>query len=152
MLEYVNRIDKLLSAAMTREDLPTERRKCSHCNENKWAIWRCVDCTMGKPLCRRCMRHTHQDNPFHKIDKWTGSHFRSAELWQAGVYILIEHHMPVHLCSSLLGQMEFLERFEKHKDESEQNYLSGIQGTSATPAGAATPAATAFEPHNDDPD
>ncbi|KAF8961009.1 hypothetical protein BDZ97DRAFT_1665083 [Flammula alnicola] len=90
IIQFVERIDDLLEALLSREALPIEHSRCSHCNENLHAVWRCQDCSLASPLCRKCMRHTHQDNPMHKIQRWTGTHFRSAELWEVGTYILAD--------------------------------------------------------------
>ncbi|KAF8800765.1 hypothetical protein BYT27DRAFT_7031060, partial [Phlegmacium glaucopus] len=64
---------------------------CSHCTLDNWAVWRCTDCTLGRPVCRQCMRQTHQDSPLHRIERWTGTHFRRAALWEVGTYILVRH-------------------------------------------------------------
>ncbi|KAF8234735.1 hypothetical protein L208DRAFT_1547241, partial [Tricholoma matsutake] len=64
---------------------------CNHCPFNKWAIWQCVDCSLGSTLCRTCMHVTHRQNPFHCIECWTSTHFRQAELWEVGTYILVQH-------------------------------------------------------------
>ncbi|KAF9552131.1 hypothetical protein CPC08DRAFT_647294, partial [Agrocybe pediades] len=50
--------------------------------------WRCKDCSLGSMHCRQCIRKAHQENPFHKIERWTGQHFRPAELWEVGTYLL----------------------------------------------------------------
>ncbi|KAF8169238.1 hypothetical protein BJ912DRAFT_862222 [Pholiota molesta] len=65
---------------------------CSSCTDNHLAVWRCVDCSLSQPVCRRCMRSLHVDNPFHVIQRWTGTYFRRAELWEVGTYILVRHH------------------------------------------------------------
>src|SRR5271155_1861245 len=65
--EFVNQIHPMLNALLSREVLPTL-------------------------VCRRCMQETHMDNPLHRIEVWTEGYFRSAELWETGVYILIPHH------------------------------------------------------------
>ncbi|KAF8965105.1 hypothetical protein BDZ97DRAFT_1659385, partial [Flammula alnicola] len=107
-----------------REALPIEHSRCSHCNENLHAVWRCQDCSLASPLCRKCMRHTHQDNPMHKIQRWTGTHFRSAELWEVGTYILVRHYDGEPLCDTLKFYKHYLEEFEGQKDATEQMDLS----------------------------
>jgi hypothetical protein len=70
------------------------------------------------------MRSQHADNPFHRIEAWNGTHFRSAELWEVGVYVLVPHHESEHLgtqcCETLKFQMNVLERFQRGIDEEEQ--------------------------------
>jgi hypothetical protein len=71
------------------------------------------------------MRRIHQQNPFHKIQRWTGTHFRAAQLWEVGTYILVPHHEDAPLCESLQVQNDHLERFECQKDDLEQVNLLG---------------------------
>jgi len=69
------------------------------------------------------MRSTHQENPMHKIQRWTGKHFRSAELWEVGAYILVPHYAGEPLCEALKCQRINLEQFELQKDHDEQDEL-----------------------------
>jgi hypothetical protein len=69
------------------------------------------------------MRGIHQQNPFHKIQRWTGTHFRAAELWEVGTYVLVPHHEGDPLCDLLQFQKDHLERFERQKDALEQGNL-----------------------------
>ncbi|KAF9034596.1 hypothetical protein BJ165DRAFT_1356330, partial [Panaeolus papilionaceus] len=41
--------------------------------------------------CRGCIRKQHLHNPFHKIECWTGNHFRRAALWEVGLYVVAPH-------------------------------------------------------------
>jgi CxC2 like cysteine cluster associated with KDZ transposases len=66
------------------------------------------------------MRVTHRQNPFHRIECWTGTHFRRAELWEVGTYILVEHHTDQPICQALNFQIKYLESFECMKDQAEQ--------------------------------
>lgn len=69
------------------------------------------------------MRQIHQQNPLHKIQRWTGTHFRTAHLWEVGAYILVPHHEGDPLCDSLQFQKDHLEEFERQKDDREQANL-----------------------------
>jgi hypothetical protein len=60
------------------------------------------------------------ESPLHKIQAWTGTFFRSAELWEVGVYILLPHSAGPPMCQWLQFQQEMLERFQRQKDTSEQ--------------------------------
>ncbi|KAF8797509.1 hypothetical protein BYT27DRAFT_7016501, partial [Phlegmacium glaucopus] len=64
---------------------------CRHCDKALFAVWRCKDCLLATPMCRACMRLSHRDNPFHRIEQWNGSYFRTAELWEVGTYLLVRH-------------------------------------------------------------
>jgi hypothetical protein len=123
LMEYVERIDELLQASLSRESLPIEQRLCTHCSQNNSAKWRCIDCTLAKPVCRRCMRHSHKNSPLHRIECWTGTHFRPAALWEVGTYILVPHHTRVPICSGLSFQIQYLEQFEQSNDSAEQTLL-----------------------------
>jgi len=92
------------------------------------------------------MRTTHWDNPFHKIERWTGTYFRSAELWEVGTYVLIPHHEGKSVCERLQRQQHALEQFEQQKDAVEQEKLSH----SATARRAAAPPAHASQPRTAD--
>jgi hypothetical protein len=74
-------------------------------------------------MCRGCIRNTHQENPFHKLQRWTGTHFRAAELWEVGTYILVPHYSGQRHCSILKFHRKHLEEFEKQQDEAEQVQL-----------------------------
>lgn len=121
----MGRIDILLEAALCRESRADEEQVCSNCTNNYFAVWRCCDCMVGLTLCRQCMRKTHQHNPLHKIERWTDDHFRSAELWEVGTYLLVRHLSgsgPM-LCDALQFQIAHLEMFEEEKDRAEQRSL-----------------------------
>ncbi|KAM6490262.1 hypothetical protein JOM56_014239, partial [Amanita muscaria] len=90
--EFVDRIDELLQATLSREAMPVEKKFCLDCADNNWATWRCVDCTLANPVCRKCMCRAHRHSPFHRIEHWTSTHFHPAELWEVGTYVLIQHH------------------------------------------------------------
>ena len=66
------------------------------------------------------MRVTHRQNPFHRIECWTGTHFRQAELWEVGTYILVQHNTDHPICQALDFQIQYLESFEYMKDQAEQ--------------------------------
>jgi CxC2 like cysteine cluster associated with KDZ transposases len=66
------------------------------------------------------MRITHRQNPFHRIECWTGTHFRRAELWEVGTYLLVQHQTDQPICNALRFQIKYLETFEDMKDKAEQ--------------------------------
>ena len=114
MKEFVARVGPILQALQAREALPGSTT-CAECTELV-GHWRCVDCTGGKLLCRCCMRHSHFVNPFHRIQCWTGTHFRKAALWEVGVYLTLSHQNG-GICANLDWQRRVLERFQKNKDK-----------------------------------
>src|SRR5271156_6059440 len=67
------------------------------------------------------MRQSHQHDPLHCIECWTGTHFRAAALWEVGVYILIKHHGVQKLCDALDFQKTFLDDIQAQKDELDED-------------------------------
>lgn len=63
---------------------------CEECRENR-DLLRCKDCIGGAALCVRCCREKHQTLWYHRIEKWTGSHFKPGALWQIGVKVYLGH-------------------------------------------------------------
>jgi hypothetical protein len=115
--EFSERIIPFLYALLSREAMP-RTDTCGRCS--KAARWRCRDCTLGQILCRGCMRNQHMECPLHRIEVWTGSYFRRAELWEVGVYILLPHHSDPALCPTLQSQESVLAKFQQNRDEAEQ--------------------------------
>jgi len=76
------------------------------------------------------MRTTHQTDPLHRIERWTGTYFRPAALWEVGCYILVQHYNPEPICEYLQFQKQFLEEFETGKDTAEQRQLEQLGLTS----------------------
>lgn len=121
--EFVDRVDPMLKALLSREALPAGSL-CGRCIGGNIAAWRCRDCTAARVMCRGCMRNCHIECPTHRIEVWTGTYFRSAELWEVGLYILIPHHTDSQLCTTLKFQQERLGQFQGHNDKMEQERLS----------------------------
>ena len=63
------------------------------------------------------------DCPMHCIEVWTGAYYRPVELWEVGLYILINHHTEPRLCTNLAFQQSILQRFQQQKDRLEQDKL-----------------------------
>ncbi|KAF8149042.1 hypothetical protein B0H34DRAFT_758043 [Crassisporium funariophilum] len=97
------------------------------CPERCWSVWRCIDCTLSRPVCRRCMRHTHTQSPFHWIECWTGDSFRHAALWEVGTYVLVPHDGPKPICEGLEFQRGFLERLQINMDNEEELKLGRMR-------------------------
>jgi hypothetical protein len=53
--------------------------------------WRCLDCLGKSPICTDCCRDNHTRLPFHRVERWTGSHYEPAWLRDAGVSIQLGH-------------------------------------------------------------
>jgi CxC2 like cysteine cluster associated with KDZ transposases len=125
--QYVDRMDDLLEAMLTREAMPEGPGTCRHCDKCVLAVWRCRDCVLGTPMCRACMRHSHRENPFHLIEQWNGAYFRRAELWEVGTYLFVRHHTGEVVCETLRVWCNLLEMGEERKDREEQEVLNRYQ-------------------------
>ncbi|PPQ84842.1 hypothetical protein CVT26_011894 [Gymnopilus dilepis] len=141
--EYVDRIDDILQAILLRECIPGAPVTCQDCSKQHWATWRCIDCTLSKLQCRGCIRKAHMCAPFHHVEKWTGTYFRKAALWEVGVYLLIPHRAESRTCDRLKQQTDLLEEMQVRTDNMEQETLR-IKLTSPLPDGLATAEATEF--------
>ena len=62
-------------------------------------------------------------SPFHKIQRWNGRHYRTAELWEVGCYILVQHRAGGGICRRLRLQIELLEESEIGKDQADQSNM-----------------------------
>jgi hypothetical protein len=103
--------------------MPDGTSICRHCDKAVFAVWRCKDCVLATPMCRACMRRTHTENPFHRIEQWNGAYFRPAELWEVGAYLLVRHHSGEGVCETLKLWCNQLETSEAMKDSVEQDQL-----------------------------
>src|SRR6201999_1462923 len=121
--DFVDRIDELLEASLCHDARNLQRQRCGYCEDGKWAAWRCVDCILGHPACRRCMRNNHKSNPLHRIKRWTGNHYRPAELWEVGTYLIVPHREGNNTCEVLNFEQEVLEHFEAGNDEVDQGQM-----------------------------
>jgi CxC2 like cysteine cluster associated with KDZ transposases len=76
------------------------------------------------------MRATHQRDPLHRIECWTGKYFRPAALWEVGVYILIKHHNGEVADCTLKFQETFPGDMQLRKDNDDQEECLNLrQGT-----------------------
>jgi CxC2 like cysteine cluster associated with KDZ transposases len=121
--QYVERIDELLEALLSKEAMPANAGLCRHCDISAIAIWRCRDCIVGTPMCRACMRNSHKENPLHRIEQWNGNYYRPAELWEVGSYLLVRHNSVEPECETLRAWCNQLEVSEAAKDLLEQKEL-----------------------------
>jgi hypothetical protein len=65
--EFVNRVDPMLKALLSREAL-VNNSICGRCTKRNIATWRCKDCAAACILCRGCIRNSHIDCPTHRLE------------------------------------------------------------------------------------
>lgn len=112
-----------MKAILNREAVPDNAGSCRHCIKEAIAVWRCKNCTSATLKCRSCMRKSHQENTFHKIEQWNGSYFRPAELWEVGTYLLVPHFTGEAICTTLNLLVNQIDAAEEIKDDLEQSKL-----------------------------
>ena len=91
----------LENEGLTRE--PT----CSMC-DNPMDV-KCSDCLGGNYFCRNCAIQSHQRTPFHRLARWTGSHFAPLSLYSLGIVLFLGHDgvpcpLTVEVCIYSLHQ------------------------------------------------
>ncbi|KAF8256752.1 hypothetical protein EI94DRAFT_1639041 [Lactarius quietus] len=71
------------------------------CSKSAPFEWRCSDCFPAPVLCRECCRDSHQQLPFHQVQKWTGKYFMPSWLREIGVNLCLGHseiYAPLKVC------------------------------------------------------
>ena len=61
-------------------DRKASKRVCISCK--KEANWRCLDCFASTAYCAECCRTSHCRDPFHRIERWTGTFYEPSWLWK----------------------------------------------------------------------
>ena len=68
---------------------------CTYCSSkdetNDLAYYRCTECFLGAPMCKYCMVSSHCFSPFHRIERWTGTHLEKEFLNNIGLIIYLGH-------------------------------------------------------------
>lgn len=77
-------------------EAPPSPQVCGQC-QGENGDWKCLEC-IGRPVvCEQCCKSIHLHLPFHRIQKWTGTHFMDAWLEEVGVVLNLGHrgrHCP----------------------------------------------------------
>jgi hypothetical protein len=84
--------------------------------------WRCRDCHFRHLVCRRCCRQDHELQPLHRIEKWTGTYFQQASLWEVGCNLQVLHQG--RMCTALQMRLDDIRRREAIHDSKEQDSLA----------------------------
>lgn len=89
MTEWVERSEQYLNEMLKLEvgDMPRVCRVCNSAGES----YRCLSCHGQEPLCAAHMESTHKLLPFHRIEKWDGTSYRSAWLKDVGLVLHLGH-------------------------------------------------------------
>jgi CxC2 like cysteine cluster associated with KDZ transposases len=54
-------------------------------------MFRCLDCFHQGVFCHVCCLETHQWQPFHCVEEWTGSYFKPVTLFDLGLLLHLGH-------------------------------------------------------------
>src|SRR6266404_3940900 len=81
--------DRYLHLLLEMQGL-TRDPTCSMCT-NTMEI-KCSDCIGANYFCRSCYLDSHQRSPYHRIVRWTGSHFVPTSLYHLGFILHLGHH------------------------------------------------------------
>ncbi|KAJ3555786.1 hypothetical protein NP233_g12126 [Leucocoprinus birnbaumii] len=65
-------------------------RTCS-CGSGGSAQYRCLECFHSIPVCSSCIQRQHVQHPFHRIQLWTGTHFKKSSLHELGFTLYLGH-------------------------------------------------------------
>ncbi|TDL16254.1 hypothetical protein BD410DRAFT_731572 [Rickenella mellea] len=52
---------------------------------------RCHDCFTDRLICDKCTVHAHNRLPFHRLERWTDSHFKHVSLKELGLRLQLGH-------------------------------------------------------------
>lgn len=92
------------------------------------------------------MRSTHVHNVLHRVQYWTGSFFRPAQLWEVGCALVIPHYGWRALCDGLKLRQESEDGLQVQKDALEQQSFrhAGLAGETVSAVSAVTGVLAAF--------
>jgi hypothetical protein len=66
---------------------------CPSCLELRPRKYRCLECfNCLNVICSNCIVARHHQQPFHRIQKWTGTHFEVASLHNLGLVLYLGHN------------------------------------------------------------
>jgi hypothetical protein len=60
-------------------------------NNERTAIYRCLECFTLRPVCSHCIVERHHDHPFHRLQKWTGYFFEKIALNDLEYVLFLGH-------------------------------------------------------------
>jgi hypothetical protein len=76
-----------LDELLVLEQLPSEACRCGTAE----GLLRCTDCFLSSVMCRECCLEAHRYLPFHRIQSWNGTYFKSSSLYAQGHIIYVGH-------------------------------------------------------------
>ncbi|TFK58222.1 hypothetical protein BDN72DRAFT_782377, partial [Pluteus cervinus] len=89
MQEFAPHMECLQMTILSLEASHSTSQSCPCGNVN--TIYRCINCFHSPVFCSACIVTTHVLNPFHRLEKWTGTHFSRIPLGDLGGVIHLGH-------------------------------------------------------------
>jgi hypothetical protein len=101
--------EEIENAILATEYDPTAGTPCGCGIDNLMRTWRCLDCFQSPMTCDQCFIRSHQNMPFHWVQKWNGSFFERCDISALGHTIALGHHgEPCHNVPNTTRPPEFL--------------------------------------------
>ncbi|KIM63799.1 hypothetical protein SCLCIDRAFT_116668, partial [Scleroderma citrinum Foug A] len=88
LLEWLPHKARYLSVLLSME-APPESRICMQCGRD--GIFRCTECAHSPIFCSNCCLDAHELNPFHRIQRWTGTFFEDFSVRLISLVIHLGH-------------------------------------------------------------
>ncbi len=79
---------------------------CLTCGASKSVKYQCCECLNAPALCSKCIVTTHQRQPLHRIQMWTGTHFDTSSLRELRLVMYLGHNGT--LCPASIEPQEII--------------------------------------------
>ncbi|KAI5992060.1 hypothetical protein EDC04DRAFT_2520800, partial [Pisolithus marmoratus] len=56
---------------------------CEQCSQAEGSVW-CMSCIGMHAWCGPCAVKAHRNLPFHKVQRWNGTHYQATSLMELG--------------------------------------------------------------------
>ncbi|KAF7303545.1 CxC2 domain-containing protein [Mycena indigotica] len=111
-----NDVAPFLDELLRLEGLPLHDL-CHQCGASPGTL-RCRHCFMSvdSTFCDACILRQHEELPFHRIDRWTGSFFQPTTLKALGQRVQLGHPIGTK-CPATLARLATLGPTQSHDDE-----------------------------------
>ncbi|TDL13603.1 hypothetical protein BD410DRAFT_817291 [Rickenella mellea] len=84
-----------------------EQDSCDGCGSSE-PNFRCRECFGDRLLCGPCMLVCHEKHPFHRPERWTGTHFERTSLKHLGLRLQLGHREGASCISPVRGSGQFV--------------------------------------------
>jgi hypothetical protein len=99
---FASHLTELQNAILDRCHDPDIGKNCS-CGAGI-TLFRCQECFDPEPSCQPCLLKSHLQQPFHRVQEWTGSHFVRRDLGDLGHTLCLGHR--AHRCPNTRDKSE----------------------------------------------